>query len=61
MKFSDPTTELKPDPCPDCKRTYVVAEAIQVRVDGRPEPVWEGCVDCWVRRTSPEACASFLT
>lgn len=50
-----------PDPCPDCKRTYSVRETVSVNVKGRPDPVWTGCVDCWVRRTGPEMCDTFTT
>lgn len=48
-------------PCPDCKRTYTVSESVAVRVKDRPDPVWAGCIDCWVKRTGPEMCATFVS
>lgn len=60
LHIRDTSKDAKPDPCPDCSRTYTVGESVQVRVPERPEPVWEGCIDCWVRRTSLEVCRSFV-
>lgn len=47
-----------PEPCTDCGRTYLQGENITWQVP-TAEPnghrvVWEGCVDCWIRRTNPD-------
>lgn len=49
----DTSKDMKPDPCPDCGRTYPAKESVQVNVDGRSEPIWVGCIDCWIIRTNP--------
>ncbi len=46
-----------PLPCSDCGRVHLVGEHVVVSAP-TPKPnetraVWEGCVDCWVRRTNP--------
>lgn len=51
--------DQKPEPCQDCKKPYLVANSVEVRVTNKPHPVWEGCIDCWLIRTSPEMCATF--
>lgn len=45
---------VKEDPCPDCGRTYTVRESVSVRLNYQKAPSWEGCVDCWVKRTTPK-------
>lgn len=58
FKLRNTHLDKKPDPCPDCKQPYIVANSVEVRVsDGRL--AWAGCIDCWVKRTSPEMCATF--
>lgn len=50
-RFSRPVD----DPCCDCGRVYTYAERVQWLVlDGRggSRVAWEGCVDCWVRKTT---------
>lgn len=47
-----------PDPCRDCGRRHLRGEHVQWRVpttEGGSRVAWEGCCDCWVRRTSPGA------
>jgi hypothetical protein len=58
-QITDRSKESMAAPCPDCGREYTFGENVEVRVQERPEPVWTGCIDCWVRRTSPEVCATF--
>lgn len=48
-----------PDPCSDCGREYLVRESVSVHVEGKEHPVWKGCLECWVKRTSPEVCTTF--
>lgn len=53
----DTTRDPSPQPCPDCGRTHIQGEHIVWQVP-TVEPygyrvVWEGCADCWVRRTNP--------
>lgn len=45
------------DPCRDCGRTYTHYERVRWMVpppkgDRGMRTVWEGCVDCWIRRTT---------
>lgn len=55
-EFRDPSRDPAPNPCPDCKRTYLNGENITIMVpvpDGGQRIVWSGCVDCWLIRTQP--------
>ncbi len=58
--FRNTDAKEAPNSCPDCGRTYLNRESVQVKVQSRPNPVWAGCIDCWVKRTSPEMCQSFI-
>lgn len=60
MRIRNPMLDHKDHPCRDCGRVYTLAESVTVRVQTRPDPVWEGCIDCWVRRTNPEMCQTFV-
>lgn len=55
-RLEDATQALVEDPCGDCGRRYRRVERVRWLVaspDGSGARVaWEGCVDCWVRKTS---------
>lgn len=58
IRIRDTSKDLKPNPCPDCKKSYTVANSVSLNTDDN-RVVWAGCIDCWVIRTSPEMCATF--
>lgn len=58
VRFRDIGREPHPTNCGDCGRLHLNGEHIVVNVP-MPEPgairkAWEGCVDCWVKRTNPD-------
>lgn len=56
LTITDTTREPHKAPCPDCGRTYLNGENVTISVpapDGGYRTPWSGCVDCWVKRTSP--------
>lgn len=53
-----------PQPCPDCRREHMMGEHISFHVpskDGATRVAWEGCCDCWIRRTEVNPGASAPT
>lgn len=59
LGITDPGRQPHPDPCSDCGRTYLRGEHVQVRVPiaepGATRLAWSGCVDCWLKHTTPPA------
>jgi len=55
--LTDITRENFPTPCPDCHREHLNGEHVSFSVPtpegGLSRIVWEGCADCWIRRTNP--------
>ena len=50
----DSSAEPHATPCRDCQQVHLQGNHIAMTaVGGRV--VWEGCSDCWVRRTDPSA------
>ena len=48
--------ERDPDRCRDCGRVHLRGEHVSWEVptpDGGHRVAWEGCCDCWLRRTDP--------
>lgn len=57
VKIVDQSRETHPEPCGDCGRTHLKGEHVAVSVptpDNDVRIVWWGCIDCWLRRTSPD-------
>lgn len=58
MTFHDPARDQHPDPCPDCGQTHLNGEHLIVHLPtaepGVTRKGWEGCFDCWIKRTDPE-------
>lgn len=57
INLTDVTRQPHPDPCPDCGQEHMNGEHISLTVpasDGGTRTVWEGCADCWAKRTDPK-------
>ena len=58
-KLLDPMREHYPKPCADCGRDHLNGEHVCWQVPDNPNnqgsmrTVWEGCIDCYIRRTNP--------
>lgn len=55
-RLIDPRQEQHQAPCRDCGRTHLQGEHLAMIVptpEGGTRVAWEGCVDCWIIRTSP--------
>ena len=56
FRLTDMTRENYPIPCPDCRREHLNGEHVAFSVpapEGGTRIAWEGCADCWIRRTNP--------
>lgn len=51
LRLVDQTREPHQTPCIDCGRTHLQGEHVMWRPIDRL--VWEGCADCWIKRTNP--------
>lgn len=52
MIITDPAKEEWPSACPDCGQKHLQGDHVALYSTLR-DTVWEGCLWCWVKRTSP--------